>query len=218
MQSVSHDRMAAVTLDEYFDAIDSPAFAGLGLLPQDAAVELTEALNGQPVVDALQGLALDDPDTSNHHLLLARAPLAGSVLYLTHDGDSRVVFDSLAGFIDAAREAGAQELDLSDLHPERSPLAGDQQALGDLIRLLLQEDAGVDVVTALIPSLDLHDLALLETLAQDEDFYLGEAVALAIAKRPSRALRPVAALCQAHPHAQVAQAGARALRRIDRLG
>ena len=206
-----------MTLDAYFAVIDSPAFAGLGLLPREAAAELTEALSGHPIVDALQGYALDDPDTSNHHLLLARAPLAGCVLYLTHDGDSRVVFDSLAGFIEAAREAGAQEVDLSDLHPERSPPAGDQQALGDLIRQLLQEDTGVDVVTALIPSLDLHDLALLETLARDEDFYLGEAVARAIAKRPSRALRPVAALCQAHPHAQVAQAGARALRRIDAL-
>ncbi len=207
-----------MTLDAYFAVIDSPAFAGLGLLPRDAAAALTEDLSGHPVVDALQGQVLDDPDTSNHHLLLDRAPLAGCVLYLTHDGDSRVVFDSLAGFIEAAREAGAQEVDLSDLHPERSPLAGDQQALGDLIRQLLQEETGVDVVTALIPSLDLHDLALLETLARDEDFYLGESVALAIAKRPSRALRQVAALCQAHPHAQVAQAGARALRRIDALG
>ncbi|WP_157838855.1 hypothetical protein [Achromobacter sp. DH1f] len=29
--------MAAVTLDEYFDAIDSPDLEGLGLLPRDAA-------------------------------------------------------------------------------------------------------------------------------------------------------------------------------------
>ena len=107
-----------MTLDEYFAEIDAPAFAALGLLPHDQAIELTEAMRGHPVVDLLQGQVLDDPETSNHHLLLARAPLTGHVLYLTHDGDSRVVFDSLADFVAAARQAGEQGLDMEELHPD----------------------------------------------------------------------------------------------------
>jgi hypothetical protein len=207
-----------VTLDEYFAAIDAPGFAALGLLPRDRASDLTEAMRGHPVVDLLQGRVLDDPQTSNHHLLLGRAPLAGRVLYLTHDGDSRVVFDSLADFVAAVRQASEQGLDVEELHPELSPLVDGQPPLGGLIRELLQQESGVDVVLTLIPSLDLGDLALLETLARDDDFFLGEAVAMAIEWRPSRALRAVAALCQAHPHIQVSRAGTRALRRIDALG
>ncbi|MBB1625336.1 hypothetical protein [Achromobacter sp. UMC71] len=207
-----------MTLDAYFATIDSPAFAALGLLPRDRALELTSAMHGHPVVELLQGLVLDDPETSNHHLLLGRAPLTGRVLYLTHDGDSRVVFDSLADFAAAARQAGEQGVDMEELHPDPSPLVDGQPPLGSLIRELLQEDAGVEVVLALIPSLDLNDLALLEALARDDDFFLGEAVAMAIEKRPSQALRSIAVLCQAHPHGQVSRAGTRALQRIDALG
>lgn len=207
-----------MTLDEYFAAIDAPGFAALGLLPRDRAGDLTEAMRGHPVVDLLQGRVLDDPQTSNHHLLLGRAPLTGRVLYLTHDGDSRVVFDSLADFVAAVRQAGEQEREVQELHPDTSPLVDGQPPLGGLIRELLQQESGVDVVLTLIPSLDLGDLALLETLARDDDFFLGEAVAMAIERRPSRALRAVAALCQAHPHIQVSRAGTRALRRIDALG
>ena len=160
-----------MTLDEYFAVIDAPGFAALGLLPRDRAIDLTEAMRGHPVVDLLQGQVLDDPETSNHHLLLGRAPLTGRVLYLTHDGDSRVVFDSLADFIAAVRQADEQGLDVEELHPDLSPLVDGQPPLGGLIRELLQQESGVDVVLTLIPSLDLGDLALLEALARDDDFF-----------------------------------------------
>ena len=205
-----------MTPDEYFDAIDDPLFSALGLLPMEGASELTEAFSGQPIVDELQGLVLDDPDTSDHHLLLGRAPLEGCVLYLAHDGQSRVVFDSLEDFLAAAREAAEQGDDVSDLHPEASPVAHDQPALSDLVHRLLDDGTLTDVVTALIPSLDLSDLVLLERLATDEDFYLGEAVAIEIARRPSRALAPIARMCAAHPHSQVANAGRRAVEQVEK--
>ena len=205
-----------MTPDEYFGAIDDPLFSALGLLPMEGASKLTEAFSGQPVVDALQGLVLDDPDTSDHHLLIGKAPLQGCVFYLAHDGESRVVFDSLEGFLAAAREAGEQGGEISDLHPEGSPVASDQPALSELIHRLLDDGTQTDVATALIPSLDLRDLALLERLAKDEDFYLGEAVAIEIARRPVPALAPIARMCATHPHSQVANAGRRAVGQVEK--
>lgn len=202
-----------MTLDEYFDAIDDPVLAELGLLSREDATTLTEDLAGQSIVDTLQGFALDDPDTSDHHLLLGKAPLQGSVLFLSHDGTSRVVFDSLKSFLQAAREAGDQGDELRDLHPEGSPVAGDQRGLSALVNDLLDDGTLTDVVVALMPSLDLLDLALLERLARDGDFFLGEAVAVEIARRPTKALVPIAQLCAAHPHPQVGAAGKRAAAR-----
>lgn len=208
----------AMTLDEYFGAIDDPAFEPLGLLQREQALELTQAFEGHPLVDELKGLLLDDPDTSDHHLLLGRSPLEGRVLFLAHDGESRVVFDSLDAFLAAARQAGEEGAELRDLHPETSPVVDDQASLGQFVNSLLDDGTLTEVVVALIPSLDLRDMALLERLAKDEDFFLGEAVANEIARRPTRALEPVASMCAAHPHFQVAAAGQRALKRIRGLG
>ena len=206
-----------MTLDDYFNEIDDPLFSGLGLLSREEATECTEDLSGHPIVATLQGFVLDDPDTSDHHLLLGQAPLQGCVLYLPHDGESRVVFDSLDGFLAAAREAGEQGDEISDFHPEGSPVARDQPALSDLMNRLLDDGTLTDVVTALIPSLDLRDLPLLERLAKDEDFFLGEAVAIEIARRPGKALAPIALMCETHSHSQVASAGRRAGERIKAL-
>lgn len=204
-----------MTLDEYFDEIDDPLFAELGLLPRAEATKWSEDLSGRPIVDTLQGFVLDDPDTSDHHLLLGKAPLDGCVFYLAHDGESRVVFDSLDSFLKAARNAGEQGEELRDLHPEGSPVARDQRALSALMNDLLDDGTLTDVAVALIPSLDLLDLALLERLARDEDFFLGEAVAVEVGRRPTQALAPIARMCAAHPHVQVAQAGQRALDRLQ---
>ena len=205
-----------MTLDDYFNEIDDSLFSGLGLLPREEATGWTEDLDGHPIVDTLQGFVLDDPDTSDHHLLLRQAPLQGCVLYLAHDDDSRVVFESLEDFLAAAREAGEQGGEISDFHPEGSPVVRDQPALSDLMNRLLDDGTLTVVVTALVPSLDLQDLALLERLAKDEDFFLGEAVAIEIGRRPAKALAPIASMCAAHPHSQVANAGRRAVERIGK--
>ncbi len=66
--------------------------------------------------------------------------------------------------------------------------------------------------------MDLRDLKLLRRLAQEQDFFLGEAVAIEISKRPSVELREVAELCAAHAHWQAAQAGRRALEELAARG
>jgi hypothetical protein len=129
-----------------------------------------------------------DADTSNHHLLLTRSPLAASVLFLSHDGDTRVVFDSASAFLEAVRKARDSGLDVPELHPACSPAVQDQAALSTFIRGLLDAADLGDAVVALVPSMDLQDADLLRRLAQDEDFHLGEAVGIEIGKRPSPAL------------------------------
>jgi hypothetical protein len=208
-------------IESYFAKVATGGYSGLfrfelNLLNRTAAEELTEKFKFHPLVRVLAGLVLDDPNTSSHHVLLHRHPLEGHVLYLTHDDRSRVVFPGLVELLDAAQEAKDQALVVPELHPNVSPHAIDQGALSQLIHSLVEgAEEETDVALALIPSMDLSDTALLEKLAVHEDFYVGEAVGDEIAKRPARVLMPAALLCSRHPHAQAAQAGARAIRAIE---
>jgi hypothetical protein len=127
-----------------------------------------------------------------------------------------VVFESAADFLDSVRNALTEGLSVSDLHPRLSPIAKDQTELAKLIHALLRRECN-DLVVSLVPSLDLQDLSLLQLLANDADFFLGEAVAVEIEKRPSKALLPVAITCAGHVHPQVSVAGSRAVRRIQQL-
>lgn len=210
-------------LADYFDEIarrSAPEdFAPeLNLLPAKEAVKLTRIfLEFHPVLQALNGFVLDDPGTSDHHFYLNRPPLAGMVLFLAHDGGARVVCRSLAGFVDLAQKASDVGQPLEDMHPAQSPLAEDQAALSAFAAALLDDGEQGDVLTAIIPSMDLSDAALLQRLAVDEDFYLGEAVAAEIEKRPSAALLKIAELCAQHPHKQAADAGRRACSAIKRI-
>lgn len=197
---------------ERLDGASSPP-----LLDAAAAVDLTRDFRGfHPVVRALDGVILDDEDTSDHHVYLARPPLAGMVLFLAHDGGTRVVFPSLETYRAAAGRARESGGWITDVHPAAAPLGPDQPALGALVTALLDrydDDAGA-VVTAVLPSLDLRDVQLLARLATHEDFYLGEAVADEITRRPRPDLAEAARLCASHPHGQVAEAGARAVRAV----
>lgn len=188
------------------------------LLDARAAVDLTlEFREFIPVLQALSGVILDDENTSNHHVYLVQPPLTGMVLYLPHDDAPRVVFPWLAAYLAAVREAQECEGWITDFHPAEAPLAADQVAMGALITGLLEDynedDTGM-ILTALIPSLDLSDVGLLSRLAAHEDFYLAEAVANEITRRPSRGLTAVAEICASHPHPQAAAAGARAVQTI----
>ncbi|PWB21190.1 hypothetical protein DCO45_01970 [Comamonas sp. JNW] len=90
--------------------------------------------------------------------------------------------------------------------------------MGACIHRLLDDQEWNDVVVALIPSLSLEDKDLLHRLVADDDFFLGEAVAMAIQKRPDQALLTMAQLAAAHAHPQVARAGKLAVKRIHQLG
>ena len=207
-------------IEAYFARVATGAYSGLlrhdlNLLDRRAADALTGKFSFHPLVRVLDGLVLDDPDTSDHHVLLRGHPFEGHVLYLAHDDASRIVFPSLERLLDAADRAKAGGLALPDLHPRVSPHAMDQGAVSDLVRRLVEgPEEEIDVALALIPSMDLSDTDLLATLAANPDFFVAEAVADEIAKRPSAALRPVALLCSQHSHPQAAEAGLRAFRAI----
>jgi hypothetical protein len=167
-------------LVEYFDRIADGSFASrfeiaLNLLPPPRAVDLTAKFRQFAIIEALKGFVLDDGNTSNHHFYVAGSPLQGTVLFLAHDGDSRIVYPSLNEFVSAARAAKEQDLWFPDIHPAHSPVAPDQTALSQFIRQHLGSENGTEIVTAIIPSIDLRDITLLRRLAEDDDFFLGEA-------------------------------------------
>lgn len=188
------------------------------LLAPSEVLEQTAQFGFHPLVQQLGCYVLDDANTSDHHLLATRSPLAGCVLFLSHDGNTRAVFDSATSFLAAVQQAQASDREVPDLHSLQSPLAQDQAALAAFMHQLLDDQTWNEVVVALIPSLNLQDGALLRRLLGDEDFYLGEAVAMAIENRPSPALLPLAQQAAAHAHPQLARAGKLAVQRIRQLG
>lgn len=203
-------------LQDYFNQLKRADRTSSALFDAETVVKQSKLFAFHPVVQELRGYVLDDENTSNHHLLITVEPLAGSVFFLSHDDDSRVVFESTADFLDAVGKAEAEGLSVADLHPRLSPVAKDQIALAKFIHELLRRECN-DLVVYLVPSLDLEDLSLLQLLANDDDFFLGEAVAIEIEKRPSKALLPVAAICADHGHPQVSSRGLRAVRCIQQL-
>lgn len=203
-------------LQEYFDQLKCADWTSSSLFDPKTVLEQSKLFAFHPEVQELHGYVLDDENTSNHHFLITVEPLAGSVFFLSHDGDSRVVFESTVDFLVSVRNAEAKGVFVSDFHPRLSPVTKDQNALAKFIHELLSRECN-DLVTSLVPSLDLEDLSLLQLLANDADFFLGEAVAMEIEKRPSKALLPIAFICADHVVPQVSVAGSRAVRRIQQL-
>ncbi|HET7233612.1 MAG TPA: hypothetical protein VFJ16_26605 [Longimicrobium sp.] len=170
------------------------------------AVETTLDFRGFiPLIQVLGGVILDDANTSNHHFYVTTPPLAGMVGFMSHDGDSRIVFASLPEFAARARSAIEQDELLEDLHPAASPPAADQPALSAFISRLLddyeelddgeEKDLAIGVLVAIIPSMDLTDHELLSRLASHPNLYLPEVVGDTITKRPcAGALRDRAAV------------------------
>ncbi|MBE1158984.1 hypothetical protein [Dyella acidiphila] len=210
---------AATSLEaeSYFKEVSTGAYSEMfeievNLLKREDAEAFTDQIFDHPLIQFFNGLVLDDPNTSDHHILLRWHPFEGCVLFLPHDDDSRVVFRSLGDFLDGVRRCKESGQPLREMHPELSPVPSDQVALSRVIRDLIEgADDDISIALALIPSMDLSDVTLLERMAVDQNFYLGEAVANEIAKRPSVDLKPIALLCSKHSHIQVANAGAEAL-------
>ncbi len=166
-----------------------------------------------PVVAALGGVILDDPNTSNHHIYLSMKPCDGTVLYLDHDGVTRIVFPTLSAFVEASQTAVATGDSIREVHPDSGIVVTDQCGLSRLIEDMYEKGFDRetnDVILALIPSMDLRDFTLLHRLAVDPDFYIAEAFADTIACRPRSDLKPLAELCTQHPHSQASRAGSRA--------
>ena len=196
-------------------------FVEVNVLPLDDAAELSADFRGfHPVVKHLGGVVLDDANTSNHHVYLTAPECAGAVLYLSHDGDAKIVFANLEEFESACRKAKESEEPLTMLHPEAGLKLPDQKGLFGLIKRLTttqRKAEGIAAALALIPSSDLSEFEFFAGLAKDDDFYLGEAIGNAIAWRPRKDLAPLAELCASHPHFQAKEAGQRALAAIKKL-
>ena len=77
-------------------------------------LSLSEAISfSKQVGESYPGLGLvflDDENTSNHHAYITIGPLTGNILYLSHDGYTRVVFRTLAEYLDAVRTAQVKDL------------------------------------------------------------------------------------------------------------
>jgi hypothetical protein len=87
--------------------------------------------------------------------------------------------------------------------------------LSSLIATLSDSDDDDEaVLLALIPSIDAVASPQLERLARSSNFFVAEAAATLIERRPSAALWTMAQLCAQHPHRQAADAGKRALAAI----
>src|SRR5438270_11098335 len=108
---------------DYFDIVNNGSLSGfiqneVNLLRVHESVEQPNAFRDfHPIVQRLDGLVLDDPDTSNHHVYLSRPPFAGNILFLSHDDATRIVFPSLTDFLRTARTAKETQRWLGDLHP-----------------------------------------------------------------------------------------------------
>lgn len=209
---------ASEELLEHFELVAAlPSAEMVNLLGPKECLTLSKSLRSfHPVAERLGGIVLDDPDTSNHHLLLTVGPCAGAVLYLDHDGDTRIVYADLASFREAAQQAMEEESFLGDLQEPGGVMLKDQPQLSALVAELLEEESEESsaVILALLPSLNLSNKALLMKLASSSDFFVVEALAMAIALRPKKLLKPIAELCAKHKHPQVARAGKQALAKI----
>ena len=129
----------------------TPSLRSQHLLSAEAAAQWTQSLRGHPIVDAPDGVVLDDVETSNHHVYVGAGPLAGAVFFLCHDGDSRVVYASLPGFLSTAIRARDDNQLVEEQRPARSPVADDQAGLGAWMgQLLTLEDRDV-LVLPLVP-------------------------------------------------------------------
>jgi hypothetical protein len=221
---LADDADLALRLNDYFDSVETqqPLAAiteALGLLSFQQAARWTEDFRSfHPLVRSLRGIVLDDADTSNHHIVLCASPVKAMVLYLDHGGDSRIVFEDIESFREAAARAGQSGGLLENEHPVHSPPAKDQTGLRNLMSSLRsQPDGGEDVLPPLVPSLDLSDAGFLLSLIDDDDFVVAEAIGRAVALRPAPHLLPVAEACERSSHAMVRTAGAMARATIAAL-
>lgn len=205
---------ARADLVDHFETLDGAGHPALFELP--AAIEMSrEFREFHPLATALELVFLDDENTSNYHAYITRGPLAGSILHLSHDGTTRVVFASLADYRSAVLAANQHDGHLRELHPQEFVKVGDQKAVAERIETL-DAEGEEDELLVLIASWNLKPRPLLERLVKHTNFYVAEAAGDAIANSGDAKLLPAAETLSKHEHPQAANAGKRAIKALQK--
>lgn len=160
-----------------------------------------------------------DLHNSDYFALISKGPLKGLIMYLGHSDNSAITQRDLSEFLAVPKDDDWE--DGPPLRPAQPILAAQPREMAEYCRELAgraadDEDA-VALLCVVLDCLDHSDLALWESLARHDDFYIAEAVGLAIERNPRPELAPAARLLTEHPHSQVVGAGRRALQAIARL-
>ena len=171
------------------------------------SIAMSEEFRGfHPLASAFGLIFLDDDNTSNHHAYITLGPLAGAILYLSHDGDTQAVFSSLAEYLAAVRSAQGQGELTFEAHEQPPIQARDQPALTMRIAKLIEEDEEPELIV-LLASWDASSQAELEQLVRHPNFYVAEAIGNTLARLARPELLPFATILAGHPHIQAAHAG-----------
>lgn len=207
-------------LEAYFnDVAEKGDLAqAFGLLPAQAVIQKTLEFRAfHPLVWSLHGIILDDPNTSDHHVMLCVAGVRGAVMHLCHDGTTRIVFKCTNSFLEAVGRAADEGGFVEDEHPTMAWVADEQDGLQDLISSLRNHVDYDDIGPALVPSLNLKNVEFLANLVEQDSVYVAEAVCREIEIRPAEHLMPVLERAGVHHHWMVRNASIRARAKINGL-
>lgn len=192
---------------------------GINILSAEQSRSYSEALHGFSATAELGLVALDDANDSNPYCYISNGPAAGMVLHYTHDGAPQIKFESLAAFRAALAELPGNGTTMWDLPFEEFEPVGLVSALGSEAAALLSHpdsDHAEFLLCLYMPHTPLEDAELVKALAGHVSFFVREAVAVAIAERPTPELLAVAERLAEDEHPQVARPGKKALGAVKR--
>ena len=211
--------------------------------PAVAAARTAEVARGvcgwaeTQVVEELNAVLLAG-NGSDSYIYLPTLPYPGAVGWLCHDDSDTVAFRSPASFAEGLRRADAaateaeeaedyydsdEFVELRDFHAVPSAPAPDQPALNAKIADLLDRFiAGNEELERplclLVAGSDFADRPLFERMVADGGWYMLEAAADAIVRRPSADVRWLAKALAGYGHTNVSLPGERALAACDAAG
>jgi hypothetical protein len=190
----------------------------INILSLPSAINYTAGIHRHAILGAPFGLiALEDANNSNPYCYVTKGPTAGSVMYLCHDGDSRIAFSSLRGFMAAIDTAIANRTRIDDL-PRDPALAGlDRSDIVAHVARLAEGNGAIEEICVLVPLLSTTEAGLVNVLSQHPDFFVREVVAHLLVAYPNIDLFVAAERLAADPHPQVARPGKRALSAVNRM-
>ena len=197
--------------------------ADFSFLTPQAAVALSDEFEEfHPLFQALPLLILDDTNTSNVHCYAPSLPVPGSIVFVPHDSETRIVFPNLTAMRTAVETAIRDNQYFDEAHDDAQDIYLSEQQ-DDLNRSISDayhgkhEFAPEPLILLLLGSSSLLDFRLMSDLARDDNFYYGEKISEQITAIPSPQLMELAKICASHPHPQVSRPGKIAVEKIIQL-